>query len=152
MDFLESAEGAVLAGDSCVRPLSWVESSCLWHNHFYKSREGAGQPGRQSMSGSGRKKSTAGSPVGTNWNRTQLEVMLHAFQMPPWNQSLLYLCKGGAWNKSEIITAPWPCNPESLEPQCLRCGQGLGGVPQSSLSRGFLPWLQKIPECPGPEW
>lgn len=74
------------------KALSWVELFFLRHNHSYKAREGAGQPGRHSMSGSGKKKSTAGSPVGTNWNWTQLEVMLHAFRMPPWNRFLLYLC------------------------------------------------------------
>lgn len=67
MDISESAESVVLVGDTAVRPHSWVESACLWHDHFYKAREGTGQPGRQSMSGSERKKkSTAGSPVGTN--------------------------------------------------------------------------------------
>lgn len=88
------------------------------------------------MSGSGRKKSTAGSPVGTNWNQTQLEVMLHAFQMPPWNQFLLYLCKGGAWNKSEIITAPWPCSQDSLE---LQCPWGAGVF--QSLEDLRVPWI-----------
>lgn len=80
---------------------------------FLQGREGPGQPGRKSMSGSGKKKSPGGSPVGTNWNWAQLQVRLHAFQMPPWNRSLWYLCKGDAWNKREIITAPWPC-PVSL--------------------------------------
>lgn len=142
---LESAEGAVRVWDNTLRSLSWVESSCLWHNHSYKAREGTGQPGRQSMSGSGKKKSTAGSPVGTNWNRTQLEVTLHAFQMPPWNRFLLSLCKGGAWNKSEITRAPWLCNHDSLEAQWL-CWE----VPQWSSPGGVLtrasedPWVSRI--------
>lgn len=118
MTCLELAEEAILVRDNVPRPLSWVESSCLWHNYFYKAREGTGQQGRRSMSGSGKKKSTAGSPVGTNWNRTQLEVTLHAFQMPPWNRFLVYLCKGGTWNNSEITTTPWPRNCDSPEPQC----------------------------------
>lgn len=118
MNCLELAEEAILVRDNVPRPLSWVESSCLWQNYFYKAREGTGQQGRRSMSGSGKKKSTAGSPVGTNWNRTQLEVTLHAFQMPPWNRFLLYLCKGGTWNNSEITTTPWPRNCDSPEPPC----------------------------------
>lgn len=115
MNSSESAEEAVLVWDDAIRPPSWAESSCLWHNYFYKAREGTGQPGRKSMSGSEKKKSTSGSLVGTNWNRTQLEVTLHAFQMPPWNRFLLYLCRGGAWNKSDITTTPWPCNCDPSE-------------------------------------
>lgn len=56
MDISKSAERVVLVGDTALRPCSWVESACLWHNHFYKAREGTGQPGRQSMSGLERKK------------------------------------------------------------------------------------------------
>lgn len=74
---------------------------------FVQGQAGPGQPGRESMSGSGKKKNPEGSPVGTNWNRAQLQVRLHAFQMPPWNRSLRYLCE------RESITAPRP-GPRSL--------------------------------------
>lgn len=142
MNCFASAAEAVRIWDNAIRPLFWVESSCLWQNHSYKAREGTGQPGRQSMSGSGKKKSTAGSPAGTNWNWTQLEVMLHAFQMPPWNQFLLYLCKGGAWNKSEITMAPWAFEYDPLEPQC-----PCWGVPQESPPRG-VPMGSENPQVP----
>lgn len=66
MNFLGSAEGAVLARDKAGRPLSWVEPSCLWLSHFYKAKEGTGQPGRQSMSGSGRNKEHCRV---TSWNK-----------------------------------------------------------------------------------
>lgn len=62
-----------------------------------------------------------------------MEVTLHAFQMPPWKRFLLYLCKGGVWNKSEIITAPGPCNRDSLEPQC-PCWGYLWSLPRRVLS------------------
>ena len=62
------------------------------------------------MSGSGWREITTGSPTGTSWNWAQLEVILHAFQMPSWNDLLLPLYKGGAWNRSKILTAPWLCN------------------------------------------
>ena len=56
MDISESAESVALVGDTAVRPHSWVESACLWHDHFYKAREGKGSQGDRACLGRREKK------------------------------------------------------------------------------------------------
>lgn len=51
---------SILIRDNAVRPFSWVESSCLWHDYFYKARKGQGRQGERACLGRGRKRALEG--------------------------------------------------------------------------------------------
>ena len=79
----------------CEAPLLGGVSLPL-HDHFYKAREGTGQPGRQSMSGSERKKRAL---QGHQLEQTETEHSGRSCYMLSRCLSgtdSYYLCKGGA--------------------------------------------------------